>query len=449
MEFVQRIASYIKSNGLLGDTGGAVLVTLSGGADSVALLRVLLELGYECHAAHCNFHLRGEESNRDEQFVTDLCRALNVPLHIRHMDVPAYRCEHKASVEMACRELRYEWFDSLARSLACQAIAVAHHADDNIETFFLNALRGSGIAGLAAMKPINGNIIRPLLCVTRADVESYLTSLEQSYVIDSTNLHNDYQRNKVRNVVVPVIEREFSGARSTLSATVEHVRDYADLYQDLMDDLSRRITTVEDGVVRISVKGLTGLNTQRLPLLLYDLTRSYGVSFDMCRAIADVISHQSPGGQHFYTSSHTLSLTEQYIVIEKTVCVENEEISIDLNASGSLKVKLQVEAHNDAPFSPSMCDGKHVVALSREVLSCRKVVLRHWREGDRMRPFGMKGSKLLSDMFTDMKFPPEARKVAWLLEADGKIVWLLGVRAADAFRVAPGSTGYLLLRYCE
>ncbi len=349
---------------------------------------------------------------------------------------------------MACRELRYEWFAAVAAELGCQAIAVAHHADDNIETFFLNSLRGSGIAGLAGMKPRNGNIIRPMLGVTRAEVEQYLAALGQTFVVDSTNLENDYKRNIIRNVVVPVVEQEFSGARATLSATVGHVRDYADLFQDLMGDLKQRITSEVNGIFRISIEGLLSVKTERLALLLFDLVKDFNVSFDLCQSIAEIISQNAQNGQHFYTLTHTLSITKQYIVIENRNDSKNSEHFVDFSSLDSLKVKLQTLDSNGIPFSPAMCNGKDVVAFSRGLLSCRKVVLRHWRDGDRMRPFGLKGSKLLSDIFTDAHLSPEARKAVWILEADGKIVWLLGLRAADAFTVIPGSTDYLLIKYC-
>lgn len=445
-DFSKCIASYIATHRLL-DAGEPVLVTLSGGADSVALLRVLVSLGYSCHAAHCNFHLRGEESDRDEQFVANLCHKLRVPLSIKHMDVAQYQVQYRVSIEMACRELRYAWFNELAAQLHCQAIAVAHHADDNIETFFLNALRGTGIAGLAAMKPRNGNVVRPMLCATRAQVEQYLQELGQDYVVDSTNLENDYQRNKIRNVIVPAIEGEFSSARKTLAATVEHVRDYALLYQDLIDNVASRILTVENGVARISIAELLAVKTQQPALLLCDLVKDYAVSHELCQNIINIIAQGEQNGQHFYTSIYTLSLTNQHIVIEQTNAVDDDELCVQFHTLDSIKVKLEIVHANGIAFAPKMCDGKTVVAFSSEILNCSKVVLRHWREGDRMRPFGMRGTKLLSDLFTDLKLTPEARKAVWLLEADGKIVWVLGHRAGDLYRVAPASTHYILLKY--
>lgn len=443
--FNNLVSAYISENHLLVRNDAPVLVTLSGGADSVALLRVLVSLGYNCIAAHCNFHLRGDESDRDERFVVDLCQSISATLYVEHMDVPAYQTEHKVSVEMACRELRYAWFAQLANQLGCQAIAVAHHSDDNVETFFLNALRGSGISGLGAIKPRNGNIVRPLLCVSRSQIEEYLQGLGQDFVTDSTNLENEFKRNKVRNIIVPAIEDAFPGAREKLAETVEHTRDYADLYQDLLGHLKCSLVVNENGMDKYSIERILSLKTSKLPLLLFDLFKQYGFSFEQCKTVANVIASGKPSGQHFHTSTYTLSLNCQYIIIEKYNNVDEIEILIDFTNLDNVKDILEVEAISEVPFSPSMCDGKRVVAFSKELLSCSKVVLRHWRSGDRIRPFGMRGVKLLSDLFTDAKLSPEGKKTVWVMEADGKIVWVLGLRAADAFRVTPGSTDFLLL----
>lgn len=443
--FNKQVSAYITEHNLLVHDNAPVLVTLSGGADSVALLRALVALGYNCIAAHCNFHLRGDESNRDEGFVVDLCQSLGVALHVKHMDVPGYQVGHKVSVEMACRELRYAWFAQLASELDCQCVAVAHHADDNVETFFLNALRGSGIAGLGAIKPRNGNIVRPLLCVSRGQIEAYLHGLAQDYVVDSTNLENDFKRNKVRNIIVPAIEDAFPDARKMLAETVEHTRDCADLYQDLLNQFKSSIVNSENGLGKYSIERILSLKTCKLPLLLFDLFKQYGFSFELCKNVASILLDKQCAGQHFFASTYTLSINSQFIVIEKYNSVEEVEILVDFNNLENVKDILEVRAADEVPFSPSLCDGKHKVAFSNELLSCSRVVLRHWRNGDRIRPFGMRGVKLLSDLFTDAKLTPESKKSVWVMEADGKIVWVLGLRAADAFRVTLGSTNFLLL----
>lgn len=448
-EFELRIADFIAECRLLAPGKGPVLVTLSGGADSVALLRVLVAMGYDCIAAHCNFHLRGAESDRDERFVVNLCQQQGVQLLVKHMDVPACQRERKLSIEMACRELRYEWFADLARECGCQAIAVAHHSDDNIETSFLNALRGSGIAGIAGMKPRNGNVVRPLLCVSRADVEQYLAALGQPYVVDSTNLENDYKRNRIRNVLLPAVEREFADARKCLLSTVNYVRDYTDLMSDMVNDIRQRVTEPCETGCRISIDGLNEVKTSKLALLIFEITKPYSASYDQCRNIAEIILNGNRNGQHFHTSTHTLSITSKHIVIEEIGYEDCGEVVVDFNDVSSLKVKLKLEHSHGVPFAPSMCDGKTVAAFSTSLLQCGRVVLRHWREGDRMRPFGMRGTKLLSDLFADGKLPPEARKKVWLLEADGEIVWVLGLRASAAYSVAKCSAEYILLTYCQ
>ncbi len=201
----QKVQLYIEQHQLL-HPNQPVLVACSGGADSVALLHILLQRGYNCTALHCNFHLRGEESTRDEKFITQLCQQWECPLMVQHFDTESYAKENKLSIEMAARELRYTWFESVRQELQAQAIAVAHHQDDNIETALLNLVRGTGIQGLTGMRPQNGYIVRPLLGVKRCDIEAYLKDKNIGYVTDSTNLETDFTRNKIRHQLIPLLE---------------------------------------------------------------------------------------------------------------------------------------------------------------------------------------------------------------------------------------------------
>ena len=190
-QYCQRVLSFIDQHRLMVPEA-RVLVALSGGADSVALLHILLHLGYRCHAVHCNFHLRGEESDRDELFVTDLCEALRVPCDVVHFDTRSYADEHKLSIEMAARELRYKEFERIRQAYEFDVVAVAHHQDDAVETLLLNLVRGAGINGLTGMRVKNGYVVRPLLCLTREELVDYLAHLKQAYVTDSTNLTDEY-----------------------------------------------------------------------------------------------------------------------------------------------------------------------------------------------------------------------------------------------------------------
>ena len=202
--FKNKINRYITEKGLFGLTD-KVLVALSGGADSVALLRVLLQLGYRCEAAHCNFHLRGEESDRDEAFVVRLCETLRVPLHKVDFQTKEYAAGKGISIEMAARELRYAWFESLLPVCGARVIAVAHHRDDSVETLLLNLIRGTGINGLKGIAAKNVHIVRPLLEESRESIEVYLNAIGQVYVTDSTNLQDEYMRNKIRLNILPIM----------------------------------------------------------------------------------------------------------------------------------------------------------------------------------------------------------------------------------------------------
>ena len=208
-----------------------ILVALSGGADSVALLRVLQSLGYICECAHCNFHLRGLESDRDETFVRQLCEKQRILLHVTHFDTSAYAKDHHLSIEMAARELRYEWFEHIRKEIGASVIAVAHHRDDSVETFLLNLMRGAGINGLRGIPVKNGKIVRPLLSVSREDILDYLQAIHQEYVTDSTNLEDEYMRNKIRLNILPAMKEVNPSIMETIQETTFRFSEISNIYQ--------------------------------------------------------------------------------------------------------------------------------------------------------------------------------------------------------------------------
>ena len=220
---IHTIRLYIEKYRLLSEDR-PVLVGLSGGADSVALLGVLVRLGYPCIALHCNFHLRGEESDRDEAFACEFAESLEVPFHKIDFDTISYAGERHLSIEMAARELRYAWFEEMRERLGGQATAVAHHRDDNVETVLMNLIRGTGIRGMSGIRPRNGFIVRPLLCVSREDILAWLADQGYAYMVDSTNLSDAYTRNFIRLNVLPLLEEINPSARNTIASFCR--RDY-------------------------------------------------------------------------------------------------------------------------------------------------------------------------------------------------------------------------------
>ena len=416
--------------------GQSVLVTLSGGADSVALLRALLEAGCHCHAAHCNFHLRSDESMRDEQFVRDLCTRLGVPLTVKDFDVAVWQQTHGGSVEMACRELRYAWFEQERERRQCGVIAVAHHADDQIETFFLNLLRGTGIKGLTGMNRLSGHIWRPLLAVSRQDILDYLSEIGQGYVTDSTNAQNDYRRNRLRNIVLPIIEQQFPHSAERILDTIDNLKQDSEL-------LAALVSNAIPNVWHIDIQRLLGRD--QAPTLLYHRLRHLGFNRNQCEQAIKAAQSGHSGGQ-FIVPHYIMHVNRQSIDIEPINTVPDVEIPIDLQTDVHTPVHITV-ARNSTPFSPLMCDGKGKVAFNTELLDCQRIVLRHWQQGDRIRPFGLNGSKLVSDLFADLKLDHAAKRDTWLLEADGNILWVLGCRASALYAVERESQDYLMLHF--
>lgn len=421
-----------------------MLVALSGGADSVCLLRGLLMLGCECVAAHCNFHLRGEESMRDERFVRRLCEQMGVELHVQDFDVTGYKHQRRGmSTEMACRELRYNWFEQIRHQLNCCKIAVAHHADDSVETFFINLLRGTGINGLTGIAACRGEVVRPLITVTRVQILQFLDRVGQDFVTDSTNLENDFRRNRLRNIVLPEVERQFPGALRQIMNTMNHLRDEQSLLYYLVRNLAGDLEChdKDNSITRLKLEPLR--MSPDPGMMLYALVRQHGFTRSQCdQAMSATV------GSQFHASSKTLIVEREFIDIQSNSNINEEELGVDFEHVEHLPVKLEVR-FGGPPFSPLMVDGRCSVAFGKEILQCGRVVLRHWRKGDRFHPFGMRGTKLVSDLFADHKLTNTDKKTVWLLEADGEIVWVLGLRAAQVYKVQPGTQNYVLVTLVE
>ena len=229
-----------------------ILVALSGGADSVCLLMAMKRLGYAIEAIHCNFHLRGAESDRDEEFCKSLCEREQIPFHTVHFDTKTYAEVHKISIEMAARELRYNYFEQLRKAIDAEAILVAHHMNDSVETLLMNLIRGTGIHGLQGIKPRNGNIIRPLLCVSRKEIVEWLGEIGQDYVTDSTNLEDDVTRNKLRLNIIPLLEEINPAASENIAKTALRMVEAGKVFDDSMNGIVKDLEVMGEFHTSIS-----------------------------------------------------------------------------------------------------------------------------------------------------------------------------------------------------
>ena len=422
---------------------GKILAAVSGGADSVALLRVLAALGCNCIAAHCNFHLRGDEADRDEAFVRKLCHDLDIELRCTDFDVEAYKKSHGVSTEMACRELRYEWFERQRAALGCSVIAVAHHRDDNIETFFLNLVRGSGITGLAGIKPCNGKIVRPLLGSSRDEIINYLKTLGQDYVTDSTNLENDYARNKIRNVMLPEISRLFPSAMAGIELTLDNLQgDYAVWSGAVEAFKCDAVEACGHGQIKIDRRKLAA--SADPATLLNALLSRYGFNGEQTKAIASA----SRVGAVFESKEYVAEVGRNDISVFSPGSFNNAETYALSDAGRIEKEKgILIEIVDNSPEFDFDRSGK--TAYFDADATGDRLTVRHWRQGDRFRPFGMKGTKKLSDYFNDHKFSLLQKLSTPIVEMQGRIVWIAGERAADDFRVTPSSRRILTMRIVD
>lgn len=426
-KFRFKIHEALKSCCLVGDSS-KVLVALSGGADSVALLDVLVALGYECVVAHCNFHLRGEESNRDCAYAVALAESLGVEIHVKDFDVPAYEAQYGVSTEMACRELRYAWFEHLRMDVGADVIAVAHHRDDNIETFFLNLLRGTGIAGLTGMSYRNDRIVRPMLACRRVEIEQYLRDRHLDYVTDSTNLQNDFKRNRLRNVILPMIEEQFPGASDAIAMTIANLQGNEAVYRSRIFEIEKRYK--KENIIEIAqlVAEEDGAET-----LLFELLRPYGFNFTHVR---DIITSKEHSGKRFYADSYVALLDRGRLILSKNSPADEEDEYI---------IKFEQPIHKPINFNISIFENHRNLSFKTDVNSVffdaeilsgdAEFKLRHWQPGDRFAPFGMGGTKKLSDIFSDAKLSLEAKSKVWLLTRNDEIIWIIGIRASRHFAV--------------
>ena len=432
--FEREIEDFIASHGLL-EKGRPVVTALSGGADSVALLSVLSSLGYECVAAHCNFHLRGAESNRDMRFCQNLCNALGVDFYVKDFDVDARRQATGESVEMACRSLRYEWFDTIVDSLRAQAVAVGHHRDDQEETFFLNLLRRSSVHGLGGMRPRNGFVVRPLLCTSRAEILKYLGERRLGYVTDSTNAECDFRRNRLRNIVLPVLHKEFPEASDAIIASMAHIADNRDLLDSLVAERAARYT---EGDVIFLYKIIASERHPRA--LLYEMLRPMGFNASQ---VADIIASAGASGRTFSTDTATVELSRGILVMTKGKPETGDcKTAVSLRRDILTPVHIAVTEHDVAEFRP---ERNPSVAYFDSAIASQPLTLRHWHRGDRIRPYGMNGSRLVSDLFSDAKYSAWQKRTAWLLTSGDTVRWAVGLRQSDSFPVTPATRRYLRL----
>ena len=427
---LEQFAAYINRYNLIAK-GDRLVLALSGGIDSMVLADLLLKSKVNFAAAHCNFHLRGEESDGDEKFVREYAERNGIQYFVKHFDTEQYATHQGISIEMAARDLRYAWFEELRQQLGYDKIAVAHHADDQAETFFINLLRGAGLRGLKGMQPQNGIIIRPLLWASREQIHQYAIDNQINWREDHTNAETVYLRNKIRNQLLPVFEELHPEARQGLYKSLEHLASENELYRELLKEKLSQIVKQEDEVQKVKVPEL--VEGPASFQLLFEWLRQYGFNTDQCHFIFEAM--ETGIGNKYYSPTHQLVIGRNELQLSEIKSVEDEEIQIGIGEE-------EIFSPIHLRFSRFEKTVDFIIDKSAEVaqLDFDKIqfplTMRHWRHGDRFHPLGMKGSKLLSDFFVDQKFTEWQKRNTWLLvSADGDILWVIGHRVDDRCKV--------------
>ncbi len=405
--------------------GKRVLVAVSGGLDSVTLAQLLSKAGVEIAVAHVNFQLRGLDSERDAAFVKDLAARLGVPYHVKRAAVAAYRTTHNASIQMAARAIRYEWFEQLSQAHGYDFTATAHQREDSLETLLLNLSRGTGIEGLTGIQPKQGQIIRPLCCFSKAAIKRYALDQGIDWREDRSNASNAYMRNKIRNHILPEFDELHPNARENLAKSIGRLQSIETI---ALAAIERNLNAVRLPVGEVVEIDLTALRKLKpLQTHLHYLLKAYGF-FDLTAYEKFVFAPQ-PGKQFHSKTHHLLIDRDRWIVQPLSNEAPQHHVLQDLSdfAQEGVPLEAAVTTALKRDKKTACVDGEKIVFPLK---------LRKWQKGDRFEPLGLNGSKKLSAYFTDEKLSRLAKEKVWILEnGNGAIIWVVGHRLDERFKV--------------
>lgn len=422
----QDFKNHIRSKKLL-DADANYLLAISGGMDSVCLAYLLKNSGFKFDMAHVNYGLRADESDGDEVFVRNLAKTMEVKLYVTKPE-PEILNPHQVSIQMAAREFRYRWFDEILTEHQYKGVIVAHHADDQVETFFLNLTRGTGAEGLTGMAEINGKIIRPLLSFSKDTLKSYMISHEYKWRNDSSNEKEDYKRNLIRHKLVPVLENDFPGSKDTILQNMSRLKDTLKAFMAL-HSLWLRENLVIEGEYQylpfLKVKNLPG----RSSMLFYWL-KSYGFNERQISDVVQAVDNEATG-KTFFSGSYMVNLDRGNLILGKNDFsykpskIETHTIEVQI-PSGKFDI-LRLPGDVDLDKSPANA------MLDADKLQF-PLLLRRWELGDKIVPLGMNHEKKISDLLIDLKVPLIKKKQAMVLCSGQEVAWLLGYRISDRFK---------------
>ncbi|MBK9389092.1 MAG: tRNA lysidine(34) synthetase TilS [Bacteroidetes bacterium] len=437
---LKEFRNYIAENNML-EKDSRVLLAVSGGIDSMIMSDLFIKAGYQTGIAHCNFSLRGSDSDLDEDLVRKFAASVNIPFYSIRFDTHGYAEKNGLSVQMAARDLRYNWFEKIRIQNSFDYIAVAHNLNDNIETLLINLTRGTGITGLAGMRPVSGSIIRPLLFATRNEIEEYCKKYRITYREDRSNAEIKYTRNRIRHLIIPELKNINPAIERTLAETLIKLRETDDL-------LSRFITGIRDAISvadndKVTFEVLQLHNYLHEKTVLFELFSPFGLSGSQTGDLIDVISGKT-GGQLFTSSHRILKNRNKIIILPSGKLSESSYKIFSLEDMDEIPIISSSELI-DITDSFVIPDTKATACLDEKEIEY-PLLIRKWKDGDFFYPLGMKSKKKISDFLIDIKKSLIEKDKIMVLESGGRIAWVIGERIDNRFRIKSATKRALIIK---
>lgn len=435
MQMLEQFLNFIKKEDLF-KKDQKILLTISGGVDSIVMCDLFHKAGFSFGIAHCNFKLRGKESDGDKKFVSELAEKYKVPFFWKSFNTKPYSEKNKISIQMAARELRYDWMKRLAKDKKYDFIATAHHLDDSIETFFINILRGTGITGLQGVPVKQGVIIRPMLFAHKKKIRDYAEAEKLSWREDSSNLTDKYLRNNIRHHLIPSLKKLNAGFEKTITKELSYFKDAAEIFKKFMEEKKKEIVTEEGKNILLNIKKLK--DSGHAETILHELLRSYDFTPETTELIAKRMF--TTAGKKFFSPTYRLIKDRDFLILspkrsdtgEKDLFIKKNQTEFE---NAELYFKIEVSPGNLSHVK----DKKSSVAYFDHSLISFPIKVRKWKPGDSFQPLGMNGKKKLSDFFIDKKMPLNDKENIYVLESEGKIIWVVGHRIDDKYKVLAGT----------
>lgn len=439
---VNKLLEYIKENSLF-ENNDHILLAVSGGIDSVVLLDLFSKTDFKYSIAHFNFKLRGNESDTDEAFLKKLAVKYNSEIFINRCDAREYSVKEKLSIQEAARELRYSWFDKLCEEYSIQKIAIAHHNDDQIETFFINLFRGAGLAGLKGIPIKREKIIRPLLFAQRSEIEDYANQNNIEFREDSSNLSDKYLRNNIRHNIIPILSDLSPGFTGSISKSIDNLTDANELLNSVVEQKASELSKIgNDGTINLQIDELRKLNPFKI--WMYYILSKFNFTRETTDDISNNLLHETNTGKLFESGNYQLLIDRERIILREkkneiqssTRLINNDTVSIE----SPLKINFKV-VENSSDFKFKNNPDTAYFDYDKVVYP---LTIRNWKKGDKITPFGMKGKKLVSDILIDCKTDMFTKENTYVIMSDDEIIWLVGYRSSNRFKVSENTSKILI-----